>query len=313
MQDEQLALEVSGLTKDYGSFALKDVSFVLPHGYIMGFIGQNGAGKTTTIKCIMNLVRPDAGSVRIFGAHALREEVKVKHMVGYVGEEQPFYEEMTVGATARFVSHFRPNWDDGLFRDLCRKYGISTTKKVKELSKGTRIKFALALALAHRPRLLILDEPMSGLDPVARREVVEELLSVIQDETRSVFFSSHIVEDLERVADYIALIHKGRLLFALEKEEVLANWKWVTLSPELVPRVRPYSFGPGEGPVTATEKGAAAARGRVTLTVNRFRDLLKELPDLEGRNDVEVQNMGLEDIMVAVSKTGDEAGERSAR
>lgn len=303
MQDERLALEVSGLTKDYGDFILRDVSFSLPHGYIMGFIGQNGAGKTTTIKCIMNLVRPDAGSVKVFGEDALRNPVKVKHMVGYVGEEQPFYEEMTVEQTARFVSHFRPNWDEGLFGVLCRKYGISRTKKVRDLSRGTRVKFALALALAHRPKLLILDEPMSGLDPVARREVVEELLNVIRDETRSVFFSSHMVEDLERVADYIALIHGGRLLFALEKDEVLSNWKRVTVPRELAPQVGKYSFPAGLDPLTPPEGVSQPFRREfVTMVVDRYGDLIKEFPGLEYRADVEVSNVGLEEIMLAVAK-----------
>lgn len=316
MQDTPLALEVSGLTKDYGSFILKDVSFSLPHGYIMGFIGQNGAGKTTTIKCIMNLVRPNSGTVKVFGIDASREPVKVRHMVGYVGEEQPFYEQMTVGATAWFVSRFRPNWDDDPFKRLCRKYRVPLDKKVKDLSKGTRVKFALSLALAHKPRLLILDEPMSGLDPVVRREVVEELLDLIQDEARSVLLSSHIVEDLERVADYIALIHSGRLLFALEKDEVLANWKRLTVPRELAPRIERYAFGAGEHsvtPVTLPETPAAAhaRRETVTVVVDRFRELLRELPGLENRSDVQIESIGLEEIMLVVAKLGDTEESRS--
>lgn len=304
MQDAMLALEVRGLTKNYGDFVLKDVSFSLPHGYIMGFIGQNGAGKSTTIKCIMNLVRPNSGSIKVFGIDALQDEKQVKQMVGYVGEEQPFYEEFTVFQTARFVARFYPHWDEGLFKQLCRKYGISPDKKVKSLSKGTRVKFALSLALAHRPRLLILDEPMSGLDPVARHEVVQELLDVIQDENRSVFFSSHIVEDLERVADYIGLIHQGTLLFSREKDEVLSNWKRITLPAELAPRLKPYAFQTEGSPESARMRHATGSLRKTpaTVVVDRFADLIRDFPELQESDGVEVQNLGLEDIMLVVAK-----------
>ncbi|HHY35991.1 MAG TPA: ABC transporter ATP-binding protein [Firmicutes bacterium] len=304
MQDGMLALEVRGLTKDYGDFVLKDVSFSLPHGYIMGFIGQNGAGKSTTIKCIMNLVHPDSGSIKVFGIDALRDERKVKQMVGYVGEEQPFYDEFTVSQMARFVARFYLHWDEGLFKGLCRKYGISPDKKVKSLSKGTRVKFALSLALAHKPRLLILDEPMSGLDPVARHEVVQELLDVIQDENRSVFFSSHIVEDLERVADYIGLIHQGTLLFSREKDDILSNWKRITLPAELAPRLKPYAFHT-KGTPESTRTGHATAslqKAPVTVVVNRFVDLIRDFPEIQRSDGIEVQSLGLEDIMLVVAE-----------
>ncbi len=304
MKDETLALEIRGLTKDYGDFVLKDVSFSLPHGYIMGFIGQNGAGKSTTIKCIMNLVHPDRGSVRVFGLDALRNEEEAKQLVGYVGEEQPFYDEFTAAQTARFVARFYSQWDEGLFKGLCRKYGISLDKKVKSLSKGTRVKFALSLALAHRPKLLILDEPMSGLDPVARHEVLQELLDVIQDENRSVFFSTHIVDDLERVADYVGLIHRGTLLFSREKDEVLSNWKRITLPAELASRLKPYVFwteGALES-ISPRNTPGLSQKGRIVTVVDRFTDLVRDFPGFTALSGVEVENLGLVDIMLITAK-----------
>ncbi|MGQ9780572.1 MAG: ABC transporter ATP-binding protein [Bacillota bacterium] len=222
---ETPALALHGVCKRYPGFTLQEVSFTLPRGYIMGLIGPNGAGKTTIIRLIMNLARPDAGRITVLGRDSRADELALRRRIGYVGEYQPFYDELTVEWTAAFVRSYYPDWDEGLFGELLAKYGIERKKKIGALSKGTRLKFALALALAHRPELLLLDEPTSGLDPVIRRELLVELKAFIRDETRSVLFSSHQTQDLEQIADYVTLIHDGRIIESAEKDELLARYR----------------------------------------------------------------------------------------
>lgn len=224
---EELAIETKGLCRSLGRFSLQNINLELPRGYIMGFIGPNGAGKSTTIKLLMNLLRPDSGQVRILGRDYHHDSNEIKSRVGYVGEEQWFYEESSVAWTGEFVSRYYPNWDERQFAELLGKFGIERSKRIKQLSKGMRVKLALALALAHNPELLIMDEPTSGLDPLVRKEVLQELLAVMQDERRSVFFSSHITEDLEKVADYVTFINGGQVILAGEKDDLEDRYRSV--------------------------------------------------------------------------------------
>ncbi len=217
---EEFAIETKGLCRQLGRFSLQNVNLQLPRGYIMGFVGPNGAGKGTTIKLLMNLLRPDSGQIRVLGRDYQRDGNEIKSRVGYVGEEQWFYEESTVAWTGEFVSRYYRSWDERQFAELLSKFNIDRSKRIKQLSKGMRVKLALALALAHRPELLIMDEPTSGLDPLVRKEVLQELLAVMQDERRSVFFSSHITEDLEKVADYVTFINGGQVILTGEKDDL---------------------------------------------------------------------------------------------
>lgn len=214
-------LKLDRVSKSYPGFELQDVSFELPRGYIMGLIGPNGAGKTTTIRLIMNLARPDSGKIRLFGIDSSRSPQETKRRIGYVGENQNFYDEMRVSWTAGFVRQYYPQWDQGLFQTMLDRFGVDPKKKVGALSKGTRVKLACALAIAHHPELLILDEPTSGLDPVVRQELLAELLAFVRAGDRSVLFSSHITQDLERIADYITLIIGGRIVDSTDKEDLL--------------------------------------------------------------------------------------------
>ncbi|MTI49635.1 MAG: ABC transporter ATP-binding protein [Firmicutes bacterium] len=227
-------LKVNNLRKKYSEFTLKDVSFELPRGYIMGLIGPNGAGKSTTIKLIMNLLKSNGGEVEIFGLNYKNNEEEIKNRIGYVGEEQIFYEDMSVAWTEKFISQYYKKWDKEYFNSLLSKFKVSKTKKIKELSKGMKVKLGIALALARHPELLILDEPTSGLDPVIRKEILDILLEVIQDENKSVLFSSHITEDIEKIADYVTYIINGKIVLSQEKENVLANWKKISLKKNLV-------------------------------------------------------------------------------
>ncbi|MFZ5925268.1 MAG: ABC transporter ATP-binding protein [Bacillota bacterium] len=257
VKDDGPALRLSGVRKRYPKFELKDVSFTLPRGYIMGFIGPNGSGKSTTIKVIMNMVRKSGGTVEVLGLDHKAHEEEVKRHVGYVGEEPHFYEEMTPAWFGGFVSKYYPTWDQGYYRSALERFGIDPSKTVKTLSKGMKVKLGLALALSHRPELLILDEPTSGLDPVIRHDVLDELLSVIQDERRSVFFSTHITQDVEKVADYVTFINDGQIVISDVKDDVLARWKRVSFP-------LPVAQGLRENPgISDLEAQVAEAKARV--------------------------------------------------
>ena len=220
-------IRVDGLTKKYEKFSLERISFYVPRGYIMGFVGQNGAGKSTTIKCILHLIDYDDGKIEVLELDNRKHSMEIKNRVGYVSEEQYFYEEMTVGWTGKFVGGFYSNWSDDYFNVLLNKFKLDRNKKVKDLSKGMKTKLAIVLAMGHRPELLILDEPTSGLDPVARSELLEMFLDIIQDESRSILFSSHITSDIEKVADFVTIIDEGRIVLSEEKDSIMQKWKLI--------------------------------------------------------------------------------------
>ncbi|HHY42052.1 MAG TPA: ABC transporter ATP-binding protein [Thermoanaerobacterales bacterium] len=224
---ENNILEIINLSKTYGNFKLSDVNISLPRGYIMGFIGANGAGKTTTIKLIMNMIKKDSGEIRVFGKDHVKYELYIKNKVGYVSEQPVFYENQAVAWNVNFAKKFYDEWDDALFEDLLTRFNIDSSKKINQLSKGMRMKTALAIALSHHPELLILDEPTSGLDPIVRDELLGILMEFIQDESRSVFFSSHITSDIEKIGDYVTFIDNGRIILSEEKDKILDKWKIV--------------------------------------------------------------------------------------
>jgi ABC-2 type transport system ATP-binding protein len=217
-------LEIQSLNKDYGDFKLKDISFALPQGYIMGLIGPNGAGKTTVIKLILNLLQRDEGRIKVLGLDNVDDEVAVKSRIGFVHDTPYFYEPLTLKSIRATVAPFFKDWDDGLFFRLLREFDLPARKLFRKLSRGMKMKFALAVALSHHADFIILDEPTSGLDPVFRRELLARLSALIQDEKKSVLFSTHITSDLERIADYITFIHSGRIVFSSARDEVLEKW-----------------------------------------------------------------------------------------
>lgn len=218
-------LEIKGLVKRYDRFSLKALDLMVPRGYIMGLMGRNGAGKSTTVKCIMNLIDYEGGSIKAFGMDTRQHVMEVRNRIGYVSEEQYFYEEETVKWTAKFIGSFYSQWDQKHLETLLRRFDIDPGKRIRELSKGMKMKLALALAMAHRPELLLLDEPTSGLDPVVRSELLEMFLEIIQDERCSILFSSHISSDIEKVADYVTVIDGGRVVISEEKDTIMNEWK----------------------------------------------------------------------------------------
>ncbi len=227
-------LEIRNLRKTYKGFCLKNISFNLPAGYIMGLIGPNGAGKTTVIKLILNLLRREEGNVRIFGLDNLVSEVDVKSRIGFVHDMPIFYEHLTLRKLKNTVAPFYRSWDDQAFHRLMEEFDLPPGKRFSRLSRGMKMKFALAIALSHRADLLILDEPTSGLDPVFRRELLAKLSAFIQDEGKSVLFSTHITSDLEKIADFVTFIHNGGIVFSSPRDEILDNWAVVKGGTELL-------------------------------------------------------------------------------
>lgn len=218
------ALEVNGLCKTYGDFNLRDVSFSLPAGYIMGFVGQNGAGKTTTIRLILNMAHRESGEVKIFGLDNIQDELAVKQELAAVFDETFFVDTWRVRRVEKAIRGFYREWDSNRFTEYLKRFDISADKQVKELSRGMKMKLMLAVAMSHGAKLLILDEPTSGIDPVARDELLNILREYISDGEKSVFFSTHITSDLEMIADYITLISDGRIFYTGTKDDLLEHF-----------------------------------------------------------------------------------------
>jgi ABC-2 type transport system ATP-binding protein len=218
------ALEVQNLHKTYSDFTLDAVTFSLPAGHIMGFVGQNGAGKTTTILCILNMAVRDGGEIKIFGLDNVRDELAVKQELAVVFDESIFVESWRVREVEKVINGFYGQWDSRLYGDYLKKFDLSPDKRVKELSRGMKLKLMLAAAMSHGAKLLILDEPTSGLDPVARDGLLDILREYIADGEKSVFFSTHITSDLERIADYITLIDHGKIFYTGTKDGLLEHF-----------------------------------------------------------------------------------------
>ena len=216
------ALEVKGLTKVYPEFTLDKIGFCVPQGHIVGLIGRNGAGKSTTIKGILRLIAAE-GAVSVFGKNMDEDEIAVKQMIGYVGGGFRYYPMNTLVSIRKAYAPFYPAWDQGKYERLLAQFDLSERKKVKELSEGMKVKFALALALSHGAKLLIMDEPTSGLDPLSREEFCDIVLQFVREE--GVLFSTHITSDLMRIADDIVYISQGRLLAACPLKELLGKYR----------------------------------------------------------------------------------------
>jgi ABC-2 type transport system ATP-binding protein len=217
-------VEFRQFSKQNGEFALENLNFAIQGGYITGLIGPNGSGKTTLIRSILNLIKPDRGEVLVFGQSYADQEREIKRRIGFVYDEDFFYNHLTVGEMKKIVASFYPTWKEATFQKYLDDFGLPSRRRIRDLSKGMKTKFALAAALAHEPELLIMDEPTSGLDPVFRREVLALLSDYIQDGTRSVLFSTHISADLERIADYIVYIRQGQIYFCGSQEELLDSY-----------------------------------------------------------------------------------------
>jgi len=247
----EYALKLENVTKVYKDFMLDNINIALPKGSIMGFIGENGAGKTTTIKLILDLISRDGGTITVLGKENRTEMDSVKENIGVVLDESSFPENLNAREINNILKKIYKIWDEDKFLKFLDKFSLPQDKSIKDYSRGMKMKLSTAVSLSHDSKILILDEATSGLDPVVREEILDTFLDFIQDETNSIFVSSHIISDLEKICDYITFIHKGKIVFSETKDELMENYGILKCSPEefenidkdLVKGMRKNKFG----------------------------------------------------------------------
>ncbi|MBP1970185.1 ABC-2 type transport system ATP-binding protein [Virgibacillus natechei] len=229
-------VELNNVTKNFKGFSVKNIDLQLKKGFVTGFIGANGAGKSTTIKMMMNLLRPDSGEVKLFGLDYKTHEKEIKERIGFVYDGNVFFEGLNLKDIKRIVGPAYKHWDDGLFYHYVEQFDLPLNKAMKTLSKGMQMKASLAIALSHHAELIIMDEPTAGLDPIFRRELLDLLQELMIDGNRTIFFSTHITTDLNRIADYIAFINRGKLIFNQSIHDVAENYALVKGGMDLLDR-----------------------------------------------------------------------------
>ncbi|MET0291108.1 MAG: ABC transporter ATP-binding protein [Steroidobacteraceae bacterium] len=282
------AIRFEAVTRAYRFFRLQPMSFELEAGQVLGLVGPNGAGKSTTIRLLMGLVQPDAGEVFALGHSMRREAAAAKADIGFVSDDMRLFGNASLGWHLAFMATLYPRWDERYARDLMKRFNLHTEQLPKQLSRGEHLKALLMLTLARHPRLIVLDEPTSGLDPVARHEMLVELMQVLKEEDRSILFSSHNTLDVERICDQIAFIDRGRLVDLRDKESFLESWRRVQVN---VP----------EGVVLPSLPGVVEQKveGRTATLVTRdFRPDLPAALGSAGAQVHSVQRLSLEEIFV---------------
>ncbi len=219
-------LILKNVNKKYekSNFAIKDISFSVPEGSIVGFIGENGAGKSTTMNCILNVIRRDSGTIEIFGREMTDEDIDIRENIGVVYDSNNFPEYLTARQLADILGRIYSKWDDFCFEQFLRRFGLPESQRIKTYSRGMSMKLAIAVALSHDSKLLILDEATSGLDPIMRDEILDVLLEFVKQENHSILLSSHITSDLEKIADYIVFIHNGEIILNKTKDELIYEY-----------------------------------------------------------------------------------------
>ena len=233
------ALKINGLCKNYGDFSLKDINLAVPEGAVVGLVGENGAGKTTTIKASLDLIKKDSGKVLFFGKEMSEDTLGIRNDIGVVFDSLHFSSGLNIEKIEKICSAVYDNWDKKVFEEYIDKFSLPKKKIIKEFSTGMKMKLNLAIGLSHNARLLIMDEPTSGLDPVVRDDILEIFLDFMQEEKHSILLSSHITSDLEKIADYIAFIHEGRVIFCMPKNTLLYEYGIIRCSRDDFERVSP--------------------------------------------------------------------------
>ena len=284
-----LAVHLEGVGKTYPFFSLEDVDLDVPAGTIAGLIGANGAGKSTTFRILLGLVRPDRGRVRVLGHDVAKHPVAAKRDVGFASEDIRLYKSATLAWHINFIRSVFGRWDPAYGEQLCRRFDLNPGQKVGDLSRGAQVKAVLLLALARRPRLLVLDEPTAGLDPIARREVLRALTEVLAEEDRAVLFSSQNTLDVEQICDQITFIDRGRVVDCADKESLLESWRSIRL------RVPPGIVLP-ELPGVTRDGGTDRV---AVLKAKPFEPAMVEALQAAGATVEAVERMTLEEIFVA--------------
>ncbi len=290
-------LEVSGLNKRYGDFALKDISFYLPDGCITGFVGINGAGKTTTLRSILGLTNKVSGNIKFFGMNINGNESKIKDRIGIVLDEGGFYDELTLSEMKNVIAPAYRNWCEQDFIDYMEQFSLNPKQKINTLSKGMRMKYALALALSHKAELLIMDEPTSGLDPLVRSQLLNILKDYMGKGGKGVFFSTHITSDLEKIADMLIMIDGGEIVFQEEKDQLLDSYRIIKGSTEkLNTDTRKYFLN-----IEESAFGFTGITKQGSDVMEHMQDVLTERPTIE---DIVLANV--ERTVALSAKTGRE-------
>lgn len=218
------ALEIKNISKTYKNFKLDDISFVLPCGHIMGLIGENGAGKSTIINCILDIIEKDSGSISVLGQKNDKNNVSLKENIGVVLDASDVYDNYTVKQVENIMKDVYKQWNHEVYDYYIQKFSLPLNKMIKDFSRGMKMKMAITIALSHQPKLLILDEATSGLDPIMRDEILDVFMEFVQDENHAILLSSHISSDLEKIADYITFIHEGKLILSTSKDELIYEY-----------------------------------------------------------------------------------------
>lgn len=288
------AFAVSGLCKRYPQFELKDLNLSLPEGTVMGLVGVNGAGKTTLLRLLTGIAAPDAGQVEVLGRRLPEAQVAAKRDIGFASEDMRLYRSQSLDWHMQLMRQIYPAWDESYAQHLIQRFDLNPAQAMAGFSHGQRVKALLMLCLARRPRLLLLDEPTTGLDPVARMEVLESLADVLRDDQRSVLFSSHNTHDVEQLADSIAFLHRGQLIAHADKESFLDNWR------------RLLCLGQAPGNLKAWPELAQvrAAGSQIEIKVRAWREDLPQRLNAIGLSVQRADPMTLEDIFVTTVRAG---------
>ena len=297
----EAVVNVSGLSRRFGArTVLNQLSMYVPRGSVFGLVGENGAGKTTLIKHLLGLLRPQSGQVRVFGLDPISSPVEVLGQIGYLSEQPDLPGWMRVEELLRYSRAFYPNWDQAYAEQLRKQFGLDPEARLKTLSKGQQAKAGLLIAQAHRPQLLLLDEPSSGLDPIVRHEILEAVIHTVAEEGRTVFFSSHLLEEIERVADQIAMLHEGKLALCGALDDIKGRYHRVTIH---------FETEQIQAPVIAGALKVTGAGREWTVFCNGGReDLPGALARLGGRI-VEERKPSLSEIFVAQAGAHAPAGD----
>jgi len=283
------AFKLTELTKIFPEFKLGPINLDLEPGKVLGYVGPNGSGKTTTMHCLVGLVKADSGKSEIFGRENDPNKVDWKFDIGYVGDKHVFYENWSGTKNLKFISQFYPSWSDQKAEELIKRFELPIEKRAKDLSTGNRVKLSLVQVLARFPKLLILDEPTAGLDPVVRTELLDVLFEVLEDGERAIFYSTHILTDISRLADELAFIDNGKIKLKSQKEDLTDNWRRI-------------SFRLSDNKTEFDNVVAIENEGHnYKLVSNQFESTLKQLKHL-GAENIQETRMGVDEIAVHILK-----------
>ncbi len=283
------AFAIRELVKKFPEFTLGPLNLDLEPGSVLGYIGPNGAGKSTTMHCLTGLLKAERGVMEIFGKKNNPYAVDWKFDIGYVGDAHVFYERWSVAKNLKFLSQFYPAWSDTLALDLVKRFDIPLEKKAKNLSSGNRVKLSLIGALAHSPRLLILDEPTAGLDPVVRTEVLNALFDVLETGERAIFYSTHILADISRLADELAFLDDGKVILRAAKEDLLEQWRKIS-----------FRFSGDSLSLTAVSAHRQEGSNHQVISSD-FRSTIRHLSEIGAENVQEIR-MSIDEIAVQILK-----------